>query len=563
MFSRLQVITFVITLFLLSACAENESSNNSAFEPAVAKVKNPPSGSGTYEQLVALFEEIRELREPAQVDGIDDYSDEAIEAKITQLPALQARLADMNVANWSKTQQVDYLVVRSQFDQMSFDLQVHRPWARDPGFYVDRVFRVTFTELPVEGEDLDRFTSRMESVPKILEAAKVNLDEAATDYVSLAIRNLTKTNGVQFRHPFRDTPPPGVLGWYDDILARARTNQADLVPVIESAKNSVQMFHDWLVANQEQLNASAGIGYDTYKWYVRNVKMMPYSPEDLLALGGRELQRTSAYLALERNQNRNLPELQPAATEEEYAKKRAIAHQRIRQYIRDNAFMSLPPEAENISLVPDASWTVRSGPSTFWEAVQYRDSHPNYCHVIVPGHRFDGLLARMNEHPIRSTYWDGGRVEGWATYAEESLMQSGLVDDIPRAIELFYIMQMKRASRVYVDVMMQLNKMTVAEATQYMIDHVPLLDESVSRVDAEIYIRRPPGYGIGYTIGKTQIEKLLADRSRQLGDAFSLLEFHDAFHTYGRIPVSLIRYEMTGFDDEVRNLWAWDPLRVE
>ena len=81
------------------------------------------------------------------------------------------------------------------------------------------------------------------------------------------------------------------------------------------------------------------------------------------------------------------------------------------------------------------------------------------------------------------------------------------------------------------------------------------LDEDVARVDAEIYLRRPPGYGLGYTVGMLQMQQLLADRKQQLDDRFVLKEFHDDFMAKGRIPLSLIRWEMTGLDDEVSDLW--------
>jgi len=28
----------------------------------------------------------------------------------------------------------------------------------------------------------------------------------------------------------------------------------------------------------------------------------------------------------------------------------------------------------------------------------------------------------------------------------------------------------------------------------------------------------------------------------------------------GRLPLSVIRWEMTGHDDEIRRLWQWNPL---
>ena len=102
--------------------------------------------------------------------------------------------------------------------------------------------------------------------------------------------------------------------------------------------------------------------------------------------------------------------------------------------------------------------------------------------------------------------------------------------------------------------------MGVDEVVDYWLPRVPFLDRDVARVDAEIYLRRPPGYGIGYTIGALQMQRLLADRKRQLGEEFSLQAFHDRLMTIGRLPLSLIRWEMTGLDDEVREFWKREPM---
>jgi len=43
-----------------------------------------------------------------------------------------------------------------------------------------------------------------------------------------------------------------------------------------------------------------------------------------------------------------------------------------------------------------------------------------------------------------------------------------------------------------------------------------------------------------------QIEQLIAERRRQQGDAFTIRRFMDEFQDCGLIPMSLIRWEMTG-----------------
>jgi uncharacterized protein (DUF885 family) len=79
-------------------------------------------------------------------------------------------------------------------------------------------------------------------------------------------------------------------------------------------------------------------------------------------------------------------------------------------------------------------------------------------------------------------------------------------------------------------------------------------------VDAEIYLRRPPGYGVAYMIGKLQVDELLAKRAMQLGPKFVLRDFHDQFLAAGQLPISLIRYEMTGEAEAVAPFWTTPPI---
>jgi uncharacterized protein (DUF885 family) len=88
-----------------------------------------------------------------------------------------------------------------------------------------------------------------------------------------------------------------------------------------------------------------------------------------------------------------------------------------------------------------------------------------------------------------------------------------------------------------------------------MVEKEPYMDKDVARVDAEIYLKRPT-YGLSYQLGKMEMLKLLGDRKHQLGDKFNLKEFHDQFLAAGTIPISLIRWEMTGLDDEAKQFLA-------
>ena len=101
---------------------------------------------GNYPQLVTLFLEFDEWRNPA-IGSYADYRIDEIEKRKAQLADFHSRLAGLDVRSWSIPEQVDYLAVRSRLDQEDFVLSRFRPWSRDPGFYVDRMLRVTFTAL--------------------------------------------------------------------------------------------------------------------------------------------------------------------------------------------------------------------------------------------------------------------------------------------------------------------------------------------------------------------------------------------------------------------------------
>jgi uncharacterized protein (DUF885 family) len=192
--------------------------------------------------------------------------------------------------------------------------------------------------------------------------------------------------------------------------------------------------------------------------------------------------------------------------------------------------------------------------------VQFRDPSPDHLHAVIPGHRFDAIMKDRIDHPIRGRIDSGARAEGWATYLEEAMLQAGLFADLPRVRELIQVFGIFRAARVPADVWLQTGRMNVGQVVEYWLERVPYLDPNVARVDAEIYLRRPPGYGIGYNIGMLQMQRLLADRKRQLGEDFELRAFHDELMAAGWLPLSLIRWEMTGLNDEVQGFWQREPM---
>lgn len=536
---------FRIIWQILAVLALVSSGNVSAVE------KSPESG---YKSLVKLYREFQEFRRPKIIDGVPDYSAGAIRSRKKGLEVFRKRLSDISPDGWAVEQKIDYLLVRAKLNDLDFQLRVTRPWERDPGTYVDMIARIPYVDTPIaEGLDTE-LRSRLKTVPRILEQAKVNLTAASKVLAEITIRHLERSDGVNQGEPRREVPPEGVIGWYRDLIDRLSEFHRDLLGDARQALLSVEDFRDWLKTNKDKMTAPVSIGLDNYNWYLKNVRLMPYTVDDILKIAEVEYYRTLAFLRIEEHRNRNLPQIDPAATAEEHERRVREAETLIRSFIEEHDLLTIPdympPKFDT-----DAFWIVRPGGKRhFWEEITYRDPLNNHIHASIPGHRFDGLIQRRNKHPIRGRYGDGGRAEGWTFYLEEMFLQAGLLDDRPRTRELFYIAQLKRVLRVPAEVKMQIEEFTLEQAIQFLMDEVPFMDENLARYDLEIYLRRP-AYGMTYLAGKLQFEKLLADRARLLGDKFDLGKFHDEFLAAGSIPITLIRWEMTGRDDEVKKIW--------
>lgn len=539
---------------------------------AGAAMEGMPSGSGTHADLVALLQEFLEWEDPARaagenelkdvagkaVDKYPDYSNEAVQQRRAKMKTLQAKLLDMNVTAWERRDQVDYLAVRARFDQNEFTLNVSKPWSRDPGFYVDQMLPPTFVDLPVKGKALESLRSDLRAMPKLVAQAKGNLTEVASDYADLAIFNLANADGVGHGFPYRAVPPPGIIGWYADMLGRVEKQQRDLKPDVLAAKAAAEDLLKWLKDNRSKMTAKAGVGRENFNWYMKQVKLMPYTADEVVTLGNRELERLWAMYALEQHRNRKLPPLKISASGPEYEAKIKATDAQVRKFLVDEEIITIPDYVKELHT--NVPWIVRPTGPNFWEQVQFRDPHPDHLHAVIPGHAFDAIVERHNKDPIRSKLTDGVRTEGWGVYLEEGMMHAGILEDTPRVRELIYLFGIFRAARAPADVWLQLNEMKVSDVVKFWIERTPYLEPSVARVDAEIYLRRPPGYGLGYMMGMLQMQELLADSKRQLGDKFVLKNFHDKFMATGRLPLSLVRWEMTGLDDEVKSLWVRQPL---
>lgn len=526
--------------------------------PIAASSEQARSPSG-HAALVALYDEFRLVATPPVRDGIADYSPAAMAAQKARLDTLMTRLRAIDDSGWPVEQRVDWMLVLAEMRGLDFQLRVMKPWERDPAFYSTTnlgfgpkmATAFGLPALPMPADEVAGFAAKLRAVAPALAAARRTLTDPRGDLARLAIWQKEVEINV-----------------FGQLAEQAARHHRELVEPARAAQAASGEFKAWLESIEAGLPAHGGVGRENYDWYLKNVLLFPYDSRQIEEIGEREYQRQVAFLKIEEHRNRAIAMTEPVATRAAFDAKRRAEDEMLLAFLRDNGWMTIPdwlrhdPE-EGPYVFPFDRDPKKKGlfdpplDLHFFFQAEFRDGLPLRAHNL-PGHAFDAGQYRRDTRAIRGKprlfFVNGIRAEGWAFYMEEFIQQAGLLEDRPKTREINYILGAKRAARLVPELRMQANEWTWAQANADLIRRTPKWmkpGDAVARFDIELYLRQP-GYGIGYYMGKVELEKLLAERAMQQGEAFDIKAFHDAFRAAGNIPISLIRWQMTGRDDEVR-----------
>jgi hypothetical protein len=277
---------------------------------------------------------------------------------------------------------------------------------------------------------------------------------------------------------------------------------------------------------------------------------VPYTWRDEVTLMERELARAHAYLAAEEQRNAALPPQPPVADAADYERRFNAAVSEYMAFLQRHQIMTIRDYMD--PALRARMGRFRAGPREFFSEVSYRDAEIMLTHDY---HWFDLAQMKFDPHanplrrgPLLYNIFDT-RTEGHATGWEELMMAMGMVDSRPRSRELIYVLVGERAARALGDLRMQSNEMSLEQAAQFASANTPRgwlrLDANTVRDEQHLYLQQP-AYGTSYIIGKIQFEDLLASRKQQLADRFSMKQLMDDYNAAGLIPLSLLRWELTG-----------------
>jgi hypothetical protein len=585
-------------------------------------------------ELTNLAEEFRYFRSPVfasrksrtvrSVTGVPNYA-EVVQEQQERLPHFQARLQAIDPQGWPVHDQIDYLLLRAEMDDVDWQHQVLRESITNPYFYFEQALNGVRAEigtirrgglLPNTSEEKsDALIAAFARMRPIVEQAPTNLvlAESAAHFGRMVIR---ESQSIQEK--FKASA--------ELFAERIPQNRRDrLIDTAEQAAEAIVTYAQWVEENLSKMKGQPHVGRENLDWYLKRLFFIPWNHDELLLMGEMEEHRFRMMVEIEEKKNRGLKPL-TMPTSAEWVEWFRLTYLQTKYFLKDLDLISFHPFIGEAYLEEGAVWQEPFGsgqrtgalafpdkpvemPSrryyvlpedhwfsdTYFERAMRTDPIIDYHHSEWPGHYFEAEVTSRNSCPIRAGHRDSA-FSNWAHYLEELFLNFDYPFlRGPRSRELHWNWLLFRAIRVPLDLHLNTGERSIDESIQWQIDTIPFMEEIVARTEVEGYIRRP-FVAASYMVGKKQIEQIMSERSVQLGgpgDPASLMvpvkerapgevessyisgeysrraadnqksrfnwrEFHDTLLDSGQIPLSLVRWEMTGHEDQIRKMDIWN-----
>ncbi|HEX4770678.1 MAG TPA: DUF885 family protein [Bryobacteraceae bacterium] len=531
------------------------------------------SAADSIDNVAADFWQWRAREQPVTTDDIPrlerpqswvpNWSPDALALYRKQLTKFEQQLEAIQVASEPVAAQVDYRLLQSAVARVRWELEVLQLPQRDPAFYVDQTLGAYLASIlpppPFTPERSNELLTILDSIPATIQNAELNLSDARAPFAQIALVQLTDCR-TRLQTSVEKIKP--LLS--ADTAAKIDESAAGAIRALES-------YSQWLTTNLPKMREETAVGKDGYVFFLRQVAVLPYTPEELLAIGRQEWARAVTSQILEEHRNEELPPLRMFFSSKTQIEREAADEVAVRKYLSVKKLLTVPESMAHyrFAAMPDyikpladlgeaddftspnrldqngIRYIDPPSPSLgYFARAMATDPRTLTVHEGVPGHYFQLALSWTNQDPIRRHYYDSCANEGIGYYAEEMMLNAGLFDNSPRSREIIWNFMRLRALRVEVDVKLATGQFTLQQAADYLAASVPM-DRGTAQAEASFFAATP-GQAISYLIGKVQIQQFLADTQRSQGARFDLQAFQDFLWKNGNVPIALQRQELLG-----------------
>jgi uncharacterized protein (DUF885 family) len=421
------------------------------------------------EYLNKLFEKNPELAtslgEHRYDDRLSDYSQSGIQAQVQFQRQSLERLGQIEAPKLSAVNRIDFVILQQQIQSALFQLENLREHEWNPLFYNvgNAIYGLTAREFAPLKDRLRSVKARLRAMPAVLEAARMNLRNPPRMHTETAILQ-NKGNVSLVREELKT-----YLDKVPEMIPEFASVQAQVIAAFES-------YGVWL--EKELLPKSNGnfrIGENKFRDKLRYTLDSDLSLEEILQRAQSDLQKTQDELYATA---RSLSKKEAAAADPEEKRKvikaalDSLAESRpvnetivalakanlaeVTEFVRQQGLVTLPHEPVKIIVMPEfqrgvavaycdspgplekngetfyaisptpSDWSQQRVTSFFREYNNYMLKNLN-IHEAMPGHYLQ--LAHSNKFKaptlIRAVFTSGVFVEGWATYAEQLMVERG------------------------------------------------------------------------------------------------------------------------------------------
>lgn len=516
---------------------------------------------------------------------LDDLSAEARKRQRDFTRGVLKRLPkEVKYKELSRNAQINFDILRHELETSLWLEDNTKPFETNPRLYneyiSDSVFQLLVqSPLPKE-TNISNAISRISQIPKVVAAARENLDNPPRVVLETAI--LQNRGSIDFYEKdifqiIGETPQRErlenvtrsivpVLKEYqrfleEKLLPKAkgewrlgkRKFQKKLELVLDAGISADEVLRD---AEVEFARVTAAMHVISRQLWSRFYPDQPFPPE---TAAGR--QRAIRLVLHAVNQEHGKPE-------ELVADARATVD-RIKGFIRENDILRLPepdrcqiiemPEFQRGNSVaylnsappldPNApSLYAISPPASDWTPRQTKALLEEYnrhmlqiltIHEAYPGHYVQLEYSNRAGSLLRRVLQSGVYVEGWAVYTEQTLLNQGYGEGDPRLRLMQLKFYLRAVGNAILDHQMHAGKMTDEQAFAFLTEQAFQSEEEARQ--KVIRAKQTSVQLSTYFVGRMAMQRLRDEMQTRLADRFDLGRYHEAVLEQGSVPVKYLR----------------------
>jgi len=488
--------------------------------------------------------------------------------------------------------QVDYEILKTELERSIWVAENLHPFEEDPRSYTayisDSVYLLLEQSTLPKETNISNALARMAQIPKVIAAAKANLQNPARPLLETAIRQNQGSIGFYQTDLFEFAGKTPQLAALKTAAAQVRSQlqnyqkwlENDLMPLATG---------EWRIGKEKfyrklELELDAGVTADQvladaqteFEHVQRDMYVVarqlwstyfpkqPLPPDD--EAGRRATtQKVLAEIARDHCQpNELLGEVRKDVKQiKDFIARADILRLPVPDTCRivempefqrgnSTAYMNPPPPLD-----PRAKgFYAVSPPPKDWDAAKVRSYLEEYnremlqiltIHEGYPGHYIQFEYANRNPSKIRRVLQSGVYIEGWAVYTEQMMLDQGYGkgDLALRMNQLkFYL---RAVANTILDHNMHCTQMTDEEALKFLTEGA-----YQSEGEARLKVIRSKQSAVQlstYFVGRMAHYRLRQAIAREQGDAFSLGRYNEAVLSPGSVPVKylpeLVRARLT------------------